>query len=172
MIRFFLDLWDSIVMFFTSPEFSRGLLVYKLLSWFISFFLIYLIIVLLKKSDAGWWVREAFNSRRIAYGNPNQRWENIVKRFSLGDDANMKLAIIEADNLMDEILKLMSLPGENMGERMKQFEKHELASIDQLWEAHKLRNRIVHEPGLRLMHEEAQKALEGYEAALKELEYL
>lgn len=173
MITFFLEFYDRIYNFFTAAEFSRIILVLKLLSWSVSLFLAFLIAVLLKRSDAAWWLRERAYARRVAYGAaPDKRWSKILARLDKGDEANLKLAVIEADNLFDEILKRMSLPGKDMGERLRQFEEHELSSVNLVWEAHRLRNLIVHEPGSRLSREQAEQAIKNFEAALKELEYL
>lgn len=173
MITFFLDLYDQIYNFFTAPEFSRIVLVLKILSWSVSLFLAFLIAAILRRSDATWWVRERSYARRVAYGlGSEKKWEKILARLDNGDEANLKLAVIEADNLFDGILKQMSLPGKDMGERLLQFEKQELKSINLVWEAHRLRNFIVHEPTAPLSRAQAEQAIKAYEAALKELEYL
>jgi len=38
-----------------------------------------------------------------------------------------------------------------------------------VWYAHKLRNRLVHEPNVRLKKSEAQMALTGFRQALRDL---
>ncbi len=173
MITFFLNLYDQIYNFFTDPEFSRVVLVLKLVSWSITLFLAILAAILLKKSDAAWWLKERVNAREIAYGSgPDKRWGKILSRLNKGDDANLKLAVIEADNLMGEILQRASMPGKNMEERLQQFEKHELASIDLVWEAHRLRNAIIQDPTAQISREQAEQAVKNFEAALKELDYL
>jgi hypothetical protein len=173
MITYFLEIYDQIYNYLTSANFGAVLLILKITSWLISLFLIILIVILLKRADAGWWIRERIHAAYIAYGQPeDKRWEMILARLKRGDEANLKLAVIEADNLLDEILKRMALPGRDMGERLQQFETHELASLDRVWQAHKLRNQIVHEPGIHITQEQAEEAVANIEAALKELEYL
>lgn len=174
MITFFLDLYDRIYNFLTSNDFSSTLLVLKLISWSISLFFIILIVILLKKSEAAWWIKEGRVAGHYVYRAKklDKKWQTIQARLKRGDEANLKLAIIEADNLFDDILKRMALPGVDMAERLRQFEKHELKSVDLIWEAHRWRNQIVHEPGVHISLEQAEQAIKGYEAALKELEYL
>ncbi len=173
MITFFLELYDTIYNYLTSVEASRVILALEIISWLVSFTMIFLIYILLKRSDATWWIRESVNSRKFAYSEPtDMRWVKIQDRLRRGDEVNLKLAVIEADNVMGELLKRMSLPGKDMAERLKQFEKHELRSIDLVWESHKLRNQIVHEPSFHITREEAERAVEGIGAALRELEYL
>jgi len=66
----------------------------------------------------------------------------------------------------------MALPGKDMQERLTQFQKHELSSVDLVWEAHRLRNLIVNNPKAEISAEQATEAIRYYETALKELEYL
>ncbi len=119
-------------------------------------------------------MKEGARARQAVYGvqELNKKWQSILMRLKKGDEASLKLAIIEADNIFDDILKRMGLPGIDMGERLRQFEEHELASVNLVWEAHRLRNAIVHEPTIQITQEQAAQAVSNYEAALKELEYL
>lgn len=173
MITYFLELYDQIYNFLNSPNASEIVLILKITSWLISILLMWMIVVLLKRSDAAWWVKERMHAAEFAYGKAtNQRWDEILARLQKGDEANLKLAVIEADNLMDEILKRMGLPGADMGERLRQIEVQEIKSIDKIWATHKIRNQIVHEPNFHLTQEEAEAAVGNIEEALKELEYL
>jgi hypothetical protein len=173
MRTFFIEFYEQIYNIFSGMEYARLLLVLKLGSWVLSLFLLFLIFILFKRADAAWWLKEQVHAGKFVYGAPiNQRWQKILNRLEAGDEANLKLAIIEADNLLDEILKRMSLPGKDFGERLMQFESHELKSINLVWEAHKLRNTIVHEPGVRIDKEQTEQAIKNYETAFKELEYL
>lgn len=173
MITYFLDLYDQIVNYFGTANVSAIILILQITSWTVSALLLWMIAVLLKRSDAGWWIREGTAARQFAYGTDAvQRWEQIKARLQKGDEANRKLAVIEADNLIDEILKRMGLPGNTFEEKMKQIEVQEIKSADKILEGHRTRNMIVHQPNFSLSQEEAEKALADFEEALKELEYL
>jgi len=57
-----------------------------------------------------------------------------------------KMAIIEADKLVDTVLKRAGIKGESMADRLRRSEKLVDRSIYQgMWEAHKVRNQLVHE---------------------------
>jgi hypothetical protein len=172
MRTFFLEIYDKIYLWLNSPEFVRSLLVFRLASWVVSLFLAILSLVLLKRSDAGWQFRERLYARSMATGQNDKRWQKIQERLKLGDDANLKLAVIEADKLFDDILVRMAAPGRTMDERLGIFQPHELQSIDLVWEAHRLRDFIVRNPKTPVEREEIEKAVAGYESALRELEYL
>lgn len=173
MITYFLNLYDLIYNYLTSVNAGAIVLILKITSWLISILLMWLIAVLLKRSDAAWWVKERVFAAEFAYGKAaGQHWDEIKARLQKGDEANLKLAVVEADGLVAEILKRMGLPGADMGERLKQIEKQEVKSVDKIWATHEIRNRIIHEPNFSLTQEEAEAAVANIEEALKELEYL
>ena len=173
MITLFLEIYDQIYLYVTSANFGAVLIILELTSYLISLTLAILIAILLKRSDASWWVRERVYANQVAYGQPeNQRWEKILERLKKGDEANLKLAVIEADTLLDDIFKKIGLPGKNMDERLGQITQTEIKSVDKIWETHKIRDRIVKNSEIRISFEEAERAVGNIETALKELEYL
>jgi len=50
------------------------------------------------------------------------------------------------------------------------IDKTKLLTIDGLWEAHKVRNRLAHDTNYFLRHAEAVRAIRLFEQTLKELE--
>jgi len=101
-----------------------------------------------------------------------EEWQKILQKGASENESERKFAIIAADTLIERILELAGYKGENLGERLKKVEKGDLDSLDALWEAHKIRNRIAHEADHKLSSEEASRALARFEEALKELEYI
>ena len=173
MIALFLEIYDQIYLYVTSANFGAVLIILKLTSYLITLTLAVLIAILLKRSDADWWIKERAYATQIAYGqNEDQRWQKILEKLKKGDEANLKLAVIKADTLLDDILKKMGLPGQSMDERLGQINKAEIKSVDKIWEAHKIRDRIVNDSRTIIYFEEAERAVGDIESALKELEYL
>ncbi|MBI5148038.1 MAG: hypothetical protein HZA37_02730 [Parcubacteria group bacterium] len=95
-------------------------------------------------------------------------WQQIQKRLRAGDEANLKLAIIEADKILDEIIKLSGYRGETMSDRLKQLTPAQLSNLDGIWHVHKIRNRIVHEPEYYIAAAEAEKTISVYARAFRE----
>jgi len=102
----------------------------------------------------------------------DKKWESVMNKLEKNNESDYKLALIEADNIFDDLLKKSGYQGEDMGERLKQITKAQLANIDDLWQAHKVRNRIAHEPGFKLTHAQAKRAIEIYQRAAEDLEVL
>lgn len=89
----------------------------------------------------------------------------------MNGDMGVKLAVIEADNLLDAALKSLVMPGDTLGERLK-VACYKYPKLKNVWWAHKLRNNLVHDHSFRLHSSEAKRALGEFEKALKELKIL
>lgn len=97
-------------------------------------------------------------------------WNSIQKKFQNTPDRWMEV-IIEADKLVDEALKQRKYKGKTMGERMVSANRT-FKDPDMVWKAHKLRNKVVHEPGVQVKKQHVGFALRGYRKALKDLEVI
>jgi len=100
----------------------------------------------------------------------SQTWKKIIKRLEKFSESETKLAIIEADDLLNEILERMGYSGETLGEKLKQLSEVILPNLDEVLEAHKIRSNIVHDPTYRLSSGEGRRVLKIYEKALLNLE--
>ena len=94
------------------------------------------------------------------------RWFELLLRVKTPE--GMILAVIDADKLLDEALKRRNFKGKTMGERLVSAQRT-LGDNDAVWYAHKLRNRLVHEPDVKLKKSEAQTALNGFKKGLTDL---
>lgn len=81
-----------------------------------------------------------------------------------------KLAVSEADKLLDKAMLLAGAEGVVFADRLRNFEdKFDTALYQQIWQAHKLRNQLAHEVGIEVSVHEAKKALSAFAAALRTL---
>lgn len=103
---------------------------------------------------------------------PPGPWQEVMRKIQSESPADWNLAVIQADSILDGVLKDMGLSGETMGERLQQLNLSSLAALNDVWEAHKTRNRIVHETEPVLAYQEARRAVMLFEKALRELGYL
>ncbi|MBI5140084.1 MAG: hypothetical protein HZA94_01385 [Candidatus Vogelbacteria bacterium] len=118
--------------------------------------------------------REAFlNLFKVAVepGSENEKgWEDITGHLESENEAQWKLAIIDADKVLEDALKRAGYLGVGVGELLKDAEgKHGFRSLQEAWEAHKVRNRIAHEAGFELTKREARRAVELYKQAIDSL---
>lgn len=99
-----------------------------------------------------------------------KRWEQIEHTATQGVMGS-KLAIIEADKLLDQVLRSMAMPGQTLGERLKST-AYRYPNIRHVWGAHRLRNQLVHDTAFELGGRQARQALDDFKAALKVLNVL
>ena len=96
-------------------------------------------------------------------------WDRIELHFYKGSENDMKVAILEADKLLNEALRAAGMPGIQLGDRLKKIKPSQMPNLDDLWQAHKLRNQIAHEPGFKLKRDLAERALAIYKETLRNL---
>ena len=96
-----------------------------------------------------------------------KRWQTIEQIKTQGQ-SGLTLAIIEADKLLDQALKQAGHPGATMGDRLKGA-RNTFRSTDDIWQAHKLRNRIAHETDINLNQFAVDRALGQFKAGLRDL---
>lgn len=103
----------------------------------------------------------------------NSNWEKIEDLMKSTNPSDWRLAIIEADNMLEEMMIKMGYDGENLGERLKAVEPSDFNTLQNAWDAHKIRNKIAHEGlSFHLPHGEAQKAIDDFERVFREFNYI
>jgi Trp operon repressor len=99
----------------------------------------------------------------------NARWENVLQLFSSANSNDWRVAIIEADTMLDELVQSYNFAGENLGERLKNANTKIMPTVQSAWEAHKVRNRIAHDGiNYNLSQREAQLTKRHYEFVFKD----
>lgn len=103
----------------------------------------------------------------------NVRWEKVEKLFASPNESDWRLGIIEADAMLDELVISLGYPGSNLGERLKGIERGDFPTLNEAWEAHKVRNRIAHE-GMQfhMTEREARQTKLNYETVFRDANYI
>ncbi len=96
------------------------------------------------------------------------KWLEIENSISKQNIASLHLAIINADKLVDLALRECNFKGNTMGERMKSAQKV-WRNENQIWAAHKIRNRLAHDTNVNISYNTARRALLAFKQALKDL---
>lgn len=92
---------------------------------------------------------------KLAFSKKNKKFNReqmlvqfgtIEKLLESNDSIHAAQAVVRADSFVDMVFKKAGAQGKNFGERLISFQtKFDKNFYQQLWEAHKLRNRIAHE---------------------------
>lgn len=94
----------------------------------------------------------------------------INKKLISDSPSDWKIAIITADKTLDKILEKKGYLGESLGSKLKEMVPADLPDVyEEVWEAHKIRNRIVHETDFEVSQGEARKVVGIYERAIRKL---
>jgi hypothetical protein len=95
-------------------------------------------------------------------------WLKLENSLDRGNPITYQMAILSADKLLDQALRDSGVSGGTMGERLKSA-KTRFTNINDVWFAHKIRNRIAHESDVNLNFVTTKRALFIFKKALKEL---
>lgn len=79
-----------------------------------------------------------------AHGSKNQRWEDAVTHTESDNPNDWRLAIIEADIILEGVLDSLGLSGLTIGDKLKKASPTFFKTLDDAWQAHRVRNEIAH----------------------------
>ncbi|MFA7286160.1 MAG: hypothetical protein WC052_00655 [Patescibacteria group bacterium] len=116
------------------------------------------------------WLVRKLRSREFSLTDKKawaEKWASIEALVDQGE-THWSIAVIEADKLFDRVLKAKSLPGKDMGERLR-FLTRSKPQLRYVWPAHLTRNRLVHEANYQPDRGTARRAVHTFGKALREL---
>lgn len=117
--------------------------------------------------------KQAMPSLVVSEKQENKAWQRITDHINSENPSDWRLAILEADIMLDELLNKIGCVGSSIGEKLQQVEKSDFNTIENAWEAHKVRNSIAHEgQGFLLTKREAGRVIRLFESVFKEFHML
>ena len=103
----------------------------------------------------------------------NPAWKRVMDLTESDNPSDWKMAIIEADTMLDMMLRGLGYQGETIGDRLKAIEQSDFTMLESAWEAHKVRNRIAHEGGdFLITQREARRVVALYKSVFEEFRYI
>lgn len=103
----------------------------------------------------------------------NERWNRVLTYLFSSSSSDWKLAVIEADAMLEGLMDSMGFKGENLAEKLKAANQTELRGIGNAWEVHNIRNRIAHEGlSFELSQHEAKRVIALYEQIFRQFGYI
>ena len=98
----------------------------------------------LSYADAKSILQHAYRAARRK-GGIHPRWEHIQSLLEGNTPSEWREAIIEADIMLDDVLAKRGYEGDGVGEKLKSANKESFGTLQNAWEAHKVRNLIAHQ---------------------------
>lgn len=115
--------------------------------------------------------KEPKDATEIKY--KHQRWPTVLGHATSLNQAEWRLAILEADTMLAELLDKRGYPGLSIGEQLKSVDSEKFKSIQDAWDAHRVRNQIAHEgSAFTLTEREARRVIGLYERVFKEFDFI
>jgi hypothetical protein len=102
-----------------------------------------------------------------------KRWESVKEHINTDNPNDWRQAIIDADIILDDLLTRLGYRGESIGEKLKRAHKGDFVTLDDAWEAHKVRNQIAHEgTHFEINQHQAKRTIEHYRRVFEEFYYI
>ncbi len=150
-----------------------NLLTIQITSFLISSVLLGLTIFFISKTD---FLSQPIEHLFEVFGKANKfktriikGWKEIRRRLKSGKPDDLKLAVVEADKILDDILRLAGYAGRDLDECLEQMPANQFSNFEELKQAHKFSVRIVNEPGFVISLDEAKTIIGTYKKAFQEL---
>lgn len=103
----------------------------------------------------------------------DDRWDLVLKHINSESPNDWRQAILDADSILDDIVSRAGYPGETLGEKMRGIERSDFNTLDEAWEAHKVRNRIAHDGSqFQLSKREALRIVDLYKKVFEEFYFI
>ncbi len=99
----------------------------------------------------------------------NAQWTQVQSHISSSNPNDWRLAIIEADIMLDKVLTNAGYAGNSIGDKLKSASTTTFATLQDAWDAHLIRNKIAHEGGDFILTERiAKEAIIKYQRVFTE----
>lgn len=110
--------------------------------------------------------------RDVAYAQAeteHHRWAHVRELIESPTANDWRQAIIEADIILDDMLTRIGYSGSSVGEKLKTVNSAHFRTLQDAWEAHKVRNEIAHQGSVYPLTDHiAYRTILQYENVFKE----
>lgn len=159
---------------FSLPEVQWLIFFLKIFSWALSIFFAVAIVILVFKLNMPKKYQTIAKEYVLPGTQPSKtklqdELQKIKTRIASKKEEEDRLALAEADRLLDTALRSLGYEGETVLEKLRQVKPAHLANPAEAFHAHEIRNQAIHEPARPLEHREVEEAIALYEKILREL---
>jgi hypothetical protein len=161
-----IDLW---------PTLFSVLGVMRIIAIIVSVIFVIAIIILLRLNDyliyrfaeplSDLFIKKPYLGIRIG-----REWKEIVKRVKEGDEEERKLAVADADEILNESLNKLGFGGDNLEEKLERVSEDIFPTAEEIKAVHQESKNIIYNPDKELSKKEAMRIIDVYEKTIKELQ--
>lgn len=115
-------------------------------------------------------IHEALMQDKERERNANPRWHYILTLIESPNESDWRVAIIEADTMLEEVLRGKGFDGETLSDLLEGMRSSGYPSIQNAWDAHIIRNQIAHQGSeFALSQIEGRRVIKMYQNVFEEL---
>jgi hypothetical protein len=114
-------------------------------------------------------VVEFFSWQSYGLREITKRWHKIRKRTESGTEADYKIAIIEADDFLNNVLQDAGFDEDTFQDSIKKAVKMLPTGTGEILSAHEVRNAIVYDSDYKISVDQAKKILDTYETTVNNI---
>ncbi|MBI4118193.1 MAG: hypothetical protein HY455_01460 [Parcubacteria group bacterium] len=154
--------------------------IWKILFWILTFIILGLIVYAVvkhRKLDKA--MEEKYGEVQIKYlerqslADRNLKWQRVLDYIDSQNESDWRFAIMEADSMLDEVLDAAGYVGDTLGEKLKGAVIGDFKTLNEAWEAHKIRNQIAHEgTNFYLSKRETERIINLYRKVFEEFHFV
>ncbi len=102
-----------------------------------------------------------------------EQWDGIEKYMQSHNPSDWRLAILEADILLYDMLEQIGFQGDTIADKLKSVDPASFNTIDDAWKAHKVRNSLAHEgASYELNYDEARRTINRFKNVFNEFYFI
>ncbi len=170
--------FDKIASFFTSSVFILKVFYYlKIIAIIYTVILFIAVVLVVLSARPKKIVKEieddleaVFAADESGPGKYELKWQEILKKLDMPDESSWHAAIMEADKFFDSVMHRLGYSGDNFSERLKQIHTTEVSNLNDIWQAHRVRNSLSHDVNFTISQDDAKRAVAAYERAMRDLD--
>jgi hypothetical protein len=115
-------------------------------------------------------IKEALKKEQEKNRDENPRWHYVLTLTESPNESDWRVAIMEADSMLEELLKEKGVPGNTVAELLEGARSNGYAHIQDAWDAHLIRNQIAHQGSeFPLSQVEARRIMKLFQNFFEEL---
>ncbi len=115
-------------------------------------------------------INEALKKEKEKERDENPKWHSVLNLSESPNESDWRIAIMEADSLLEESLKEKGMVGDTVADLLEVAREGGYSYIQDAWNAHLIRNKIAHQgSGFSLSKLETRRIVKMYQNFFEEL---
>jgi len=101
------------------------------------------------------------------------KWKMVLQHVESQNPNDWRQAVMEADVILGSLLTKLGYQGQGIGEQLKRATKADFATLDDAWNAHKVRNELAHAGSdFQFSQFDARRVIQQYRKVFEEFTFI